>query len=57
MTNFLEFDRSDMLTKMVEFSLHMTNFLEFDGSDMLPRMVEISLHMTKFFRNLIDLTC
>ena len=27
MTNFLGFEKSDMLTKMVEFSLHMTNFL------------------------------
>ena len=27
MINFWELDRSDMLTKMVEFCLHMTNFL------------------------------
>ena len=57
MTNFLGFEKSDMLTKMVEFSLHMTNFLGIWWIWHSPENGWNFATHDKVFRNLIDLTC
>ena len=57
MTNFLGFEKFDMLTKMVEFLLHMTNIFGIWKIRHANKIGWIFATHDKNFRNLMDLTC